>query len=465
MDRPEVLVHISTPATRANDDLYQSLADAYLEFEPHRDSEPQKDVIHGGNSSQAQHLPDSQNHTSSQHEVLDSGNAPPFIRSMDSYGSFPSYITSGDHSGNQADPEATDAPSSSEDISISRLEQLERIQNKWKQQKPPRSSLVGETRKNKSGLPSSVEASTFLEDTQQAFADIASQLTDELSTTSEEEGSILGDEETPDASGRIETELSRVPYAPSPGNGKVELRTSTSPPTPANIPPSAQSIKKPIRQSARLAKSVLDSYVDSDQPDMQRSIRSPSIEHRAGSQIRPAPTQQLITSGKESRKDDALSSLGNKAPLTVSFSELPVTVTPPSAQISIESPSTLPSQITPYLEGLKQQDSARFNPKTVRTLKPDERGHWRVDCRLWPKHVQLEFWSALQDDVQSGRLGWGVTLHREVARMRLGLVRLYCWGEIVEHIWLSLWQHSGGRVWSTGAVWVDANEVETVTIP
>ena len=461
MDKPEVLVHISTPATRANDDLFRSLADAYLEFEPRQGHKSQKDVITGATPSQAGHVPEAQDHTSSEPQVPDSDNAPPIIRSMDSYGSFPSYITSGDQSSDQLGSGATEVLSSPEDVSISRLEQLERIQAKWKQQKPPRSSLGGNTKQNDISVVSA-ETSSFLEDTQQAFADIASQLSDELSTTSEEEEFLLENEATPDASEMTETGVGRDPFMPSSGNTQAEPRASTSAPTPKDMPPSAQSVEKPTRQSARSTKTFRASSIDSDRPDMRRSTRLAPIEHRAGSQVPPAPSQQ---SSAESRKDDASSLLDGKASLTVDFQDLAVTVTPPSAHVSIESPGTLPSQVTPYLEGLKQKDPARFKAKLSRILQADERGHWRVDCRLWPKHIQLGFWSSLQDDVQSGRLGWGVTLHRDATRMKLGLVRLYCWGEIVEHTWLSLWQHSGGRIWSTGAVWVDASEVEIVTIP
>jgi hypothetical protein len=67
--------------------------------------------------------------------------------------------------------------------------------------------------------------------------------------------------------------------------------------------------------------------------------------------------------------------------------------------------------------------------------------------------------------VANGRLGWGVTLHREPAKgHELGLVRLYCWGEIVEHIWLALWLCSDGKISAFGSKWVDAGEKLVVEI-
>jgi hypothetical protein len=41
-------------------------------------------------------------------------------------------------------------------------------------------------------------------------------------------------------------------------------------------------------------------------------------------------------------------------------------------------------------------------------------------------------------------------------------VRLYCWGEVVEHFWLLLWLCSNGMVASLGLRWIDADGVAVV---
>ena len=40
----------------------------------------------------------------------------------------------------------------------------------------------------------------------------------------------------------------------------------------------------------------------------------------------------------------------------------------------------------------------------------------------------------------------------------LGRVRVFCWGEVVEHVYLLLYVASRSRIRKVGAVWVDADE-------
>jgi len=431
MDKPEVLVHISTPATRANDDLYRSLADAYIAFEPHRSSQSAND---DEALSETVGLPPSARLPSSQGQAPESNAAAPVFTSMDSYGSFPSHLTSGDRSSDQHNSESHEIPSSPEDVSISRLERLEHIQTRWREQRTSRSSLANSRRQSNSTMILSDEDSTFIENTQQAFQAMESQLPDHLSTTSEEASDddayvAVTEDVGQDADEGVGVETSRTPFGPSSGNVQNESLLDTS----------------LVREQSTTRKSLSVTYTE-------QKIQSPSSQH------------STISVDLESKRT---SQTGHpEAPAYhVDFDILTSMACPPPPTITMISPGTLPSQITPYLGQLKQQNPGRFKPKAVhRALEADERGHWRVDCRLWPKHVQQQFWIFLQKDVESGRLGWGVTLHRDTVRMRLGLVRLYCWGETIEHVWLTLWLHSGGRVWSTGAVWVDSGEIEVVRV-
>lgn len=489
MDQPEVLVHVSAPASRLNDDLFRSLADAYLDFEPHEPRQYPRAIPDDGvllplsNPVIApQYHPPS---SSGQRQALVmSGHVAPAIPSMDSYGSFPSFVTSGDPSSDDQGPKIIKVPSSleaeyqeeEEEVAISRLERLERIQARWKQQ-TPRSGPA-----NNRSLLLPVDNGPFLEDTQQAFAAVESQLMDSLSTTSEEE-----EEEA-------EMEEDAIPLYDDGEDWGVtlgeELETTREPIVPHAEPRVEESLVMPLQsseqtevQSTQPTKSSQNTHIYTTPSSTHCSISMVSIEtttrpqtrSQTRSQTRPqtqsriqlSPSQQSIVSAKlDSKEISPLIALEESA-CAVNFKKLPTTVSPiaANAKVSMESPGTLPSQITPYLEKLKQQVSERFQPKDPKALKPDDRGCWRIDCQLWPKHVQHGFWCALQKDVESGRLGWGITLHRDAARMRLGQVRLYCWGEIAEHIWLSLWLHSGGRVRSTGAVWMDADDEEIMTIP
>ncbi|KAF9735775.1 hypothetical protein PMIN06_002141 [Paraphaeosphaeria minitans] len=429
MDNSEVLVHISTPATRANDDLYRSLADAYLAFEPHHLNNKA-----GDEEALPRHVGSQSNRTRpSQRLPLGSATAVSVLTSMDSYGSFPSHLHSGDSS-DQHHSVNYEAHSSPEDVSISRLERLERMQSRWKEQPTARSSLAKDRRQTTSIVIAPVEESIFIEDTQQAIQAMESQLPDDMSTASEEAFEDDADDSvdqdvTLGATEVARPDIDRTPFKPSSGNLQTEPQL--------------------------------------DAPDEDQSATQKSHKTDAPERTTQAPSSQhsIISVDEESKETSQKGQPGIQA-YRVDFDSLPSTVCPPSPKITIIAPSTLPSQITPYLDQLKQENPGRFKTKVaLRALEADERGHWCVDCRLWPKHVQHQFWNFLQKDVESGRLGWGVTLHRDPMRMRLGLVRLYCWGETVEQTWLALWLHSGGRVWSTGAVWLDGGDVEVLSIP
>jgi hypothetical protein len=425
MDKPEVLVHIATPATRANDHLYRSLADAYLAFEP---CPPNQGAV------EEEALPVPVRSQSSR--AASSQGQPPVIKSMDSYGSFPSLLNSGDPSSDQHHSENHEVHSSVDDVSISRLERLERMQSRWKEQRTPRSSLVEGHRQSTSALIVPAEESTVIEDTQQAFQAMESQLPDYMSTTSEEasedDADDYVDQDVTLGANEVQgAEINRFPFAPSSGNVQAQSHLDTS-------------------------------VLDEEQPVTEKTLKAVATETTTHAALPQRSTVSVRVESKETSQAEHPETRAH----SVDFASLLSTVCPPPPQITIMAPGTLPSQITPYLEKLKQQNPGRFKPKAaLRGLQADERGHWRVECRLWPKHVQHQFWTFLQQDIESGRLGWGVTLHRDPVRMRLGLVRLYCWGETVEHVWLALWLHSGGRVWSTGAAWLDGGDIEVLKTP
>jgi hypothetical protein len=148
------------------------------------------------------------------------------------------------------------------------------------------------------------------------------------------------------------------------------------------------------------------------------------------------------------------------------FSMLPVDAFPPAPAISVARPGALPSQITKHLAAIKTKNPNRFKPlKVRRLLNSDERGYWHVDCVQWPSEVQRDFWSSLYEHICSGRLGWGTTLHRESdSGHSLGRVRLYCWGEVVEHMWLLMWLCSKGSICTSESCWFDANSVVIIEV-
>ncbi|KAF2636615.1 hypothetical protein P280DRAFT_145883 [Massarina eburnea CBS 473.64] len=370
MDESAILVHVAAPATKKNDDIYHSLAEEYAQFEPH--------VVHGAHSSALATM------------------------SRSTYGSFPSNINSGDHFGGlDHDQSSTEEDSEGDDDQpVSRIQQLECIHAKWKEQNPSRVGAGAST-----SMSSTNWGDAFIDDTQLAYRAMESQVLDvESQAVDEESSSSLG-------------------ATPSPTllNPTMAVATVAAYPMLSMLPPVTWT---------PTPKSTAKSTYKNPQNELDVSYSSTTLQ--------------------EANEENAA---------LVDLSHLPFEVLPPAPKVGVDTPSRLPSQITKSLHILKQQNPGKFTPsRKIRALEPDERGHWLVDTSTWPSKTQVEFWTSISDYIQSGRLGWGVSLFRDSAR-QLGTVRLFCWGEIVEHIWLALWLCSQGTIVKSGSSWLDAEEI------
>src|SRR5690242_8674976 len=369
-DDIEVLVHISTSATRQNDELFRSVASAYTGFEPHR--------IYRGQRVQCQvkarQAVELRSHASSRgpgkSPIPDVTEALVPAASKESYGSFPSNVSSDNcYPGGDSVPGSTVRP-------VSRLAQLDRSYLSWRKHVSPRLSF--KQGQEELHLSSDVleDADTgFIEDSQSALEAIQSQLRDTWSMTSED--SSVDDF-------RDETDV---------GRNEVPSRVGV----PAEGP------------SSRLAEELFLPVFSKD-----------SVKHDAniGSSRHPASPTESTSRMFEAHPD--------VAPSQLDFSRLPIDAVPPPPAISVVSPVVLPSQITRHLAAIKTNNPGRFKPvKIRRSLESDERGYWRIDCTKWHPSIQQEFWSSLYEIVCSGRIGWGTTLHRERNfAHELGLVRL-----------------------------------------
>jgi hypothetical protein len=179
-------------------------------------------------------------------------------------------------------------------------------------------------------------------------------------------------------------------------------------------------------------------------------------------------TSILSVSSAQSKLDShKIAETNDNSIQPIEFSKLPVDAFPPEPKISVAQPGVLPSQVTKHLAAIKKQNPTRFKPSKKRyTPKADNRGYWSIDCSHWIEKLQQEFWTTMCEQIEAGRLGWGATLHRETGSSRsLGKVRLYCWGEVVEHMWLVLWLCSRGKVVGSGLKWMDADGVAVFEMP
>lgn len=146
----------------------------------------------------------------------------------------------------------------------------------------------------------------------------------------------------------------------------------------------------------------------------------------------------------------------------------------------------LPSSITPDLHLLATQLSleTRFRPRIkTRLLRPLERGYWSVSMADWDLPLRERLWDALQIYIaKRAKAGWGVWCARcepkvnqnkeEMAWMdggnandALTELRVYCWGEVVGHIYLLLHLVSERKIRGRGAKWIDGGGEAVIVMP
>ncbi|KAF2681851.1 hypothetical protein K458DRAFT_420227 [Lentithecium fluviatile CBS 122367] len=342
------------------------------------------------------------------------GGATPNVNSSkDSYGSFPSQIESGDHSSsqNQANVRLSSSLNEDSELDTSRLGQLERIHARWRRSTAGTGVASVRPSSAKAPLSSAFSDTAFIDDTQLAYQALESQLLDNPSATSQD----TSDDES---------KVARIPSPQSVGDPQSARRTTV--------------------QKASLSSDGIEA-----DPSPPHAETSAAIIHH---DFPNDPKPQVQSQDPDFQ--------------ACSFQHLPVEVYPPPPTVTVQAPGKLPSQITRYLGTLKEQNPSRFKPSgKFRALDQDERGHWAVDSSAWPYSLQSRFWTSLAEHVGSGKLGWGVTLHRDASHPReLGLIRLYCWGEIVEHIWLALWLCSEGKISNSGPKWIDAEDHVVIQI-
>jgi hypothetical protein len=141
--------------------------------------------------------------------------------------------------------------------------------------------------------------------------------------------------------------------------------------------------------------------------------------------------------------------------------------------------ATYSTHVTPALRHLDQDSSVAscYKPLSVtRQIEPLERGHWLIPCDSLPQNVEDEFWGTLQSVVGNGSAGWATWCSQESHDM-IGMqppevsagwldavppIRVYCWGEVVKHVYLLLYVASNSRVRRLGLQWIDADGVVVV---
>ncbi|KAI9694501.1 MAG: hypothetical protein M1822_000117 [Bathelium mastoideum] len=194
------------------------------------------------------------------------------------------------------------------------------------------------------------------------------------------------------------------------------------------------------------------------QPDAQLKPVFPDSEE-VSSVIQPAVAQPRPQPQLEPQQQ---STIELESP-SIDFREHPYgfSVDYPPIGMSREMPSQLNGAATilkllittPELQG-------KYNPiERRRELGPYERAKWSVDTSRWSPGIQLYFWRWLQRHGKDGRLGWSIAFWREHDKHAdarticesLGMVTVFCWSEVIEHIYLAMYMASKTKIVGTGA--------------
>jgi len=89
-----------------------------------------------------------------------------------------------------------------------------------------------------------------------------------------------------------------------------------------------------------------------------------------------------------------------------------------------------------------------------------------------------DFWSFLDEFIRAGQAGWGVSCVKvpvdpaaatdtEIeaeGELRCN-VRIYCWGEVVEHVYYLLFVASRSKVKNAGLAWIDGQGEAVLIMP
>lgn len=177
-----------------------------------------------------------------------------------------------------------------------------------------------------------------------------------------------------------------------------------------------------------------------------------------GGEVR-LPSAPFHGTAQEKKSDSATAA---SAEALQTLQNLPTSIHAPEPDISIKPFTT---HITPALANLaaNRDMTGRYNLASVsRDVRPLERGHWLFDSSSWSAEKQVHFWQFLEKAVGNGSAGWGVWCTREAevedpgSGPGLGTVKVYCWGEVVKHVYLLLYVASMSQIRKVGARWVDA---------
>ncbi|RMY53162.1 hypothetical protein D0865_05405 [Hortaea werneckii] len=202
--------------------------------------------------------------------------------------------------------------------------------------------------------------------------------------------------------------------------------------------------------------------------ELKAPFAAPKVADRPSGSQNASQTQaepQVETSAVAVTDDAAMiSPMPETSTSPAAIHALPLAIYPPEPEAALAKFTT---HITYHLNFLAESSFAKDSYKPVSIVRepgPLERGHWLLPSSgisVWPATLQLDFWNFLSQFISSGNGGWGLWCVREIYhgddQSSLGTVRVYCWGEVVKHVYLLLYTASQSKVRKMGLQWVDGD--------
>ena len=276
--------------------------------------------------------------------------------------------------------------------------------------------------------------------------------------------------------------------------------------TPPNVIPNSQPTPAVLSFSRPEASSspYLKRPFDSSSPSPTRASQSPNAK-RARLELLSSPMEQpgedgllelneIQQSSTPPAKEKVTGYLRTHRPRAPRLISRP-SARPSSAhnassyplQIHPERPKTSTSRSTSHLPPLLSmisemaQLSRLYLPlKITRDIDKLERGHWLLLLGKLNHEVFVRLWDFLIDFVGRGDAGWGTWCIREWVDAETGpvddgdemrheeqhtngeagkeeVLKVYCWGEVVAEVWLTLFVGSKRGIKGAGVRWIDAS--------
>jgi hypothetical protein len=147
------------------------------------------------------------------------------------------------------------------------------------------------------------------------------------------------------------------------------------------------------------------------------------------------------------------------------INHLPLAVFSPKAPVGLSGPITF---VTPTLNNFMAKPQLRNRWKRAsiitRQITQFELGHWVIETKTWTPKLQLSFWKDLTKQISLRQAGISTWCKRIPDPDQLGTVKVFCWGEIVEHLYIFLFTIADTGVSSQEVCWLDGKDEVVVRV-